>query len=418
MCDRAANLVDSKTRAAEILRSIADGGDDEARVAFAYLLKVGIGLERDAELAADYLLVAAENGHAEAQLRLGVMYCIGEGVPQDFDQATDWLWEAEHGGLIEAAVWRGYIRVARRKDRLKRLVALNAADVIVRNEKQSLEDAVEELPDYSSESWVEKKNVDALRRHADAATAGKTDSQWKLGFMLATGKGTPQDIPAAREWYLRAAEGGCRTAEFMLGDLYENAEVDADETWLESSNQELAAMWYSAAVKQGHRPAETRLCVLAWRLGLAEENEGRYGEAVGWYEVSANLGYGLSLWKLGVAYALGKGVHRDVDKAKDLLAAASATGLADAQYELARLHLGGSFDALGNGVQRDADKAKDLLTAASVTGLPEAQYELARLHLNGGFEGADPTAGREWLVRAAKNGSAEATTLLRSLAGA
>jgi hypothetical protein len=376
MCDQANNLVDGKTRAAEILKSTADGGDDGARVAFAFLLSTGIGTRRDAERAADYVLAAAENGHAEAQLRLGVMYCLGEGVPQDFDQATDWLSEAERAGLIEAAVWRGYVRLVVRRERLNRLVALDAPDVISGNTKRLLEEAVRELPDYSSASWVEEENAEALRRHADAAAAGNTESQWKLGFMLATGKGTAQDTLAAREWYMRAAEGGCRTARFMLGDFYENADVDADEARSDSSNLALAAMWYSEAAKQGHRPAETRLCVVAWRLGLAEDNEGRPGEAAKWYEVSANLGYGLSLWKLGVAYALGRGVGRDVDRAKDLLAAASATGLAD------------------------------------------AQYELARLHLNGGFEGANPAVGREWLVQAAKNGSAEATVLLRSVAGA
>jgi len=293
-----------------------------------------------------------------------------------------------------------------RKERLKRYVALDAPGAIVRNAKQLLEDAVQEVPDYSSEPWVEKENIDALRRHADAAAAGNIDSQWKLGFMLATGKGTRQDTSAALKWYRRAAKGGSRTAQFMLGDLYEN---NADHP----SNEEKAAFWYGEAVKQGHRPAETRLCVLGWRLGLAEEREGRHDKAAGWYEVSASLGYGLSLWKLGVAYALGKGVQRDVDKAKDLLGAASATGVAEAEFELARLRLGGDFGGADPTARREW---LDFLTAASATGLAEAQYELARLHLSAGFEGADPAAGREWLIQAARKGNAEAITLLRSLA--
>jgi len=53
MCEITDHPVDGKTRAAGILRSTADGGDDQARVAFAYLLNRGIGLERNAELAAD-----------------------------------------------------------------------------------------------------------------------------------------------------------------------------------------------------------------------------------------------------------------------------------------------------------------------------------------------------------------------------
>lgn len=409
MCEQTDHPVDGRARSAEILRSTADGGDDQARVAFAYLLNRGIGLERDAELAADYLLAAAENGSAEAQLQLGIMYCLGEGVPQDFNQATDWLWEAERAGLLEAAVWRNYIRVVRQKAMVNRLVELNAADVVVRLDKRMLEEAVEGLPDYSSEPWVEKENIGALRRHADAAAKGNTDSQWKFAFMLATGKGTPQDASAARKWYGQAAKAGSRTAQFMLGDFYEN---DFD-MMLDHRSKEKAAFWYGKAAKQGHRPAGSRLCGLALRLGLAEEREGRHDKAVRWYVVSAGLGHGVGLWKLGLAYALGKGVQRDVGKAKDLLAAASTIGVAEAEFELARLRLGENFEGADPAARREW---LDYLTAASATGLAEAQYELARLHLSVGFEEADPAAGREWLIQAARSGSAEATTLLTSLA--
>jgi TPR repeat protein len=198
----------------------------------------------------------------------------------------------------------------------------------------------------------------------------------------------------------------------MLGEFYENnGEMMLDHP----SNEKKAAFWYGKAAKQGHRPAEVRLSVLAWRLGLLFENEGRLDEAAQWYEVSANLGDAMGLWKLGMAYALGKGVQPNVDKARELLTAASTTGLAEAKLELARLNLKGDFEEAAPAARREW---LDFLTAASATGVPEAQYELARLHLGAGFEGADPAAGREWLIQAANKGSAAATALLRSLAGA
>jgi TPR repeat protein len=406
MSEKADHLNDGKKRALEILKSAADAGDDEARIAFGCLLNMGIGLERNAELAADYLLAAAESGRPEAQLRLGVMYCLGEGVPLDFGQATDWLWEAEHAGLLEAAIWRNYIRVVKRKNHVRRLVELSADEVLIRSPKRMLEEAVEELPDYSSEPWVEQENIDALRMHADSAAAGNTESQWKYAFMLATGKGTRHDISAAREWYERAAKGGSRTAQFMLGNLYD---VDS-----EHSNPEKAAFWYGKAVKQRHRLAENRLAVRAWRNGLAAENEGRFGDAVRWYTVSSDLGHGISLWKLGMAYAIGNGVQQDVEKAKDLLTAASSTGVAEAQFQLGRFRLSGGFEGAAPPARREWI---DLLNESSAAGVAEAQFELGRLHLNGGFEGADPTVGRELLVQAAKTGSAAAITLLKSLAG-
>jgi enhanced entry protein EnhC len=189
--------------------------------------------------------------------------------------------------------------------------------------------------------------------------------------MLATGKGTPTDNSTAHELYLRAAEAGSRTAQFMLGRLYEEGAYDLSDS---SSGIEQAAFWYAEAVRQGHRPAEFQLGWLGWRLGVARQDEGRLDDAVRWYEVSAELGFVLGIFRPGKAYAL------------------------------------------GNGVGRDTEKAKDLLASAAVAGLADAQYELAQLHLNLAFNGADPANGRALLIEAAENGSVEATTLLRSLA--
>ena len=125
--------------------------------------------------------------------------------------------------------------------------------------------------------------------------------------------------------------------------------------------------------------------------------------------------YSQSNWYKRSVRPLGKGVPQDVDKAKDLLTGASACGVAEATFELARLHLNESFEAADPTARREW---LDSLTTASAAGVAQAQYELARLHLNGGIEGADPIEGREYLIQAAQNGSAEATTLLRSLAGA
>jgi TPR repeat protein len=53
------------------------------------------------------------------------------------------------------------------------------------------------------------------------AERGDARAQTRLGFMLATGRGAPQNFVEAAYWYQRAAEQGEPDAQYLLGVCYD-----------------------------------------------------------------------------------------------------------------------------------------------------------------------------------------------------
>jgi len=53
-----------------------------------------------------------------------------------------------------------------------------------------------------------------------AAQAGDATSQYRLGFMYATGEGVAQDDAEAVRWYRQAADQGLADAQYLLGFSY------------------------------------------------------------------------------------------------------------------------------------------------------------------------------------------------------
>src|SRR5262245_42788213 len=53
------------------------------------------------------------------------------------------------------------------------------------------------------------------------AERGDARAQTRLGFMLATGRGAPQNLIESAYWYRRAAEQGDPDAQYFLGECYD-----------------------------------------------------------------------------------------------------------------------------------------------------------------------------------------------------
>jgi len=53
------------------------------------------------------------------------------------------------------------------------------------------------------------------------AERGDARAQTRLGFMLATGRGAPQNLVEAAYWYQRSAEQGDPDAQYLLGVCYD-----------------------------------------------------------------------------------------------------------------------------------------------------------------------------------------------------
>jgi len=69
---------------------LAEHGNAAAQFNVAVLYEKGLGVERDARVAAHWYLKAAEQGDADAQYSVGVLYETGTGFAQDIGQARKW----------------------------------------------------------------------------------------------------------------------------------------------------------------------------------------------------------------------------------------------------------------------------------------------------------------------------------------
>ena len=81
--------------------------DPKAIYEFAYRFDVGMGVRRDATLAARWYLRAAEMGYAPAQRNLAGFFAVGHGVTRNVDTARYWYLAAANQGDIQAQYMLG-----------------------------------------------------------------------------------------------------------------------------------------------------------------------------------------------------------------------------------------------------------------------------------------------------------------------
>ena len=80
-------------KAAELYRSLAQQGDDDAQYHLAFMYEVGQGVSQNPKEAGRWYRLAAEQGHDGAQYYLAFMYKVGSGVLQDYKLAKNSLIE-------------------------------------------------------------------------------------------------------------------------------------------------------------------------------------------------------------------------------------------------------------------------------------------------------------------------------------
>lgn len=160
------------------------------------------------------------------------------------------------------------------------------------------------------------KSVEQLEVEAEG---GVVESQHELGVHYYNSG----DPVTARIWFQKAAEQGFARSQNELGLLYVDGEgVDGD--------RQQAAMWFEKAAVQGHAGAMNNLGSI-----YAENDE--YEKAVPWFQRSADKGYIEALYNLAMCYLSGKGVNKDVEKAKQLLQSAADKGDVISERALKRL---------------------------------------------------------------------------------
>lgn len=148
---------------------------------------------------------AAEANLPEAALRVARCYLEGKGVPPSTREGARWLERAAEAGLAEAQALLAalYLRGipagtagAVASEALELASVRPAAALFASNEAAA--------PDFER----------ALCWARQAAENGSADGQALLGYILSSGPKTLRDLPAAEEWYRRAAAARCPQGQF------------------------------------------------------------------------------------------------------------------------------------------------------------------------------------------------------------
>ena len=162
---------------------------------------------------------------------------------------------------------------------------------------------------------------DALGSKAlrDAAAGGDPLAAFEVASRFADGRGVPQDLSAAIDWYRRSAEAGLAPAQYRLGSLYEKGVGTARDA-------KAAAEWYTKAAALGNAKAMHNLAVINAEGSLGTPD---YAQAAKWFQEAAEHGIRDSQFNLGILYARGLGVPRDLATSYKWFALAATGGDAD-----------------------------------------------------------------------------------------
>lgn len=89
---------EGRKEAIALLKRACEAGNASAARNLGYCYAVGIGVERNKELAAKLYIKASEAGNAKAMCNIGVLYSYGHGVELDFSKAAEWYRRSAEGG--------------------------------------------------------------------------------------------------------------------------------------------------------------------------------------------------------------------------------------------------------------------------------------------------------------------------------
>lgn len=157
-----------------------------------------------------------------------------------------------------------------------------------------------------------------------------------------------------------------------------------------------------------------------FKFGFSAYQEGNKGDAVEAYRYAAEKGHSGARWALANMYAYGDGVEENDYEAFKIYDQIARQGIVpgsvdtgyfiDALLALAEYYRHGIPDSP---IGVDLVQARQLyFHAASAFGVPDAQFELARMMLEGHGGGGDVGQAKKWLNHARKAGHAGATALL------
>jgi hypothetical protein len=189
------------------------------------------------------------------------------------------------------------------------------------------------------------------------AEKGDADAQYQLAEMYAEAQGVDQDYAKASQWARKAADQGNAKAQYRL-----------------------ASIMYMGLNGERLQPQALQLFMKA-RIGL---------------ELLAKNNDSDAKCKLGILFARGIGVQKDLKQAAKLFEASAKAGFVKAQSDLAGAYL------MGNGVKRNPTTAGYWFEKAAKAGYAEAQIQYGLMKIQGSGCRQNIKAGLAWVKKASQ----------------
>jgi TPR repeat protein len=221
------------------------------------------------------------------------------------------------------------------------------------------------------------------------AQAGNPRAMFEVGLDYRDGKGTPQDIKLAGEWFRKAAEAGDPAGMINLGHMYETGQgVQQD--------YQQAVSWYRKAVEAGDARGMSNLGA-AYESGHGVQQD--HQQAVSWFRKAAQAGDARGMIGLGYMYETGHGVQQEYQQAvswyRKAVEAGDARGMSN---------LGVMYEA-GRGVQQDYQQAVSWYHKAVEAGDARGMINLGYMYETGHGVPLDSQQAVSWYRKAVEAGN-------------
>lgn len=265
-------------------------------------------------------------------------------------------------------------------------------DIVVLQKDSNITSELDLLYKKGKQLYDNGEYSSAVDYFLKAAQGGHKQAQFELGCFYNNGNGVEVDYAQSLYWLRRSAEQGHDVAQYFLGHSYtEGISMEIDYAQ--------AVYWYKLSAEQGNANAQCDLghCYY-YGKGIEQNNH----QAFFWWKKSAEQGCGIAQRTLGICYCNGYGVEKDFGQAVYWLRAASDNGDVIAQFQLARQY----YEGLG--IEKNYAEAVRWYTRAAERNHDIAQFELGCCYNNGLGVDRDMEKAVYWWKQAAIRGNSNA----------
>jgi TPR repeat protein len=242
--------------------------------------------------------------------------------------------------------------------------------------REAVETLVEsgELDDDTSAAWLDKKRAMDLKqaqklydsdRVLDAAKLGLPKAQARMAERYYHGTfGVEKDLDKSFEWATKAAEGGDKKGQYLMGYAYDQGE-GAEQNWVE------ALRWYQLAAAQGSETSMNNIgCIHeVGGFGVPQNLE----LALHWFRKAADADDQEASYDVGNCYYRGVGVTKDLFAARTWYQTASSRGDVEGKFKY------GLMMVRGEGGSAEFGAGINLIEAAASEGCTQAAETLLKL---------------------------------------